>query len=96
MSTVSWRGEEVLRRGGLTTGYYRTVSGSFGLQFGASSCSKAIFFMTPTALDYLERSEGLEVGGDVGAPWRTSGPAGTSTARPSRPRSSPARSASRG
>jgi len=59
-------GEGALRQGGVTTGYYNIVSASFGLQFGAQSYGKAIFFMTPTALDDLEQSEGLAFGVDVG------------------------------
>ena len=39
-------GEGVLRVGGQTVAYYRTTSGSFGLQLGAQAKSIVIAFMT--------------------------------------------------
>ena len=55
-------GEGALRIGGRTAGYYRSVAASYGLQIGAQSFSYALFFMTDGALDYLNKSDGWEVG----------------------------------
>lgn len=55
-------GEGVLLKKGRTAGYYRTVAGSYGLQAGVQKFGYAIFFITQKALDYLDRSEGFEVG----------------------------------
>src|SRR5881394_2094332 len=56
------RGEGALRRGGKTTGYYKTTAASFGLQAGGQKFSYAMFFMTDGALEYLKKSDGWEVG----------------------------------
>ncbi len=55
-------GTGALRVGGRTTGYYRTVAASYGLQAGAQSFGYAMFFMTQKALDYLKTSSGWEIG----------------------------------
>ena len=55
-------GEGVLFRGGKPTGHYRSVAGSFGLQAGVQVFGYAMFLMTDSALDYLERSDGWEIG----------------------------------
>jgi lipid-binding SYLF domain-containing protein len=47
---------------GKTVGYYSTVEVSYGLQIGAQSFGYALFFMTDSALEYLRRSEGWELG----------------------------------
>ena len=57
-------GEGALRVGGSTVAYYRTLSGSFGLQFGAQAKSIVIAFMTREALDKFRKSEGWKVGVD--------------------------------
>ncbi len=57
-------GEGVLRVGGQTVAYYRTTSGSFGLQLGAQAKSIVIAFMTREALDKFRKSEGWKVGVD--------------------------------
>ena len=57
-------GEGVLRVGGSTVAYYRTTSGSFGLQLGAQAKSILIAFMTRDALDKFRNSEGWKVGVD--------------------------------
>lgn len=46
-------------------GYYGIGSASIGLQAGAQSYSRAIFFMTDEALRYLKDSKGFEVGGNA-------------------------------
>jgi lipid-binding SYLF domain-containing protein len=58
-------GEGALRVGGGTAGYYSIAGGSFGFQIGAQAFSEAIFFMTPEALRYLDRSQGFQLGADA-------------------------------
>ena len=47
---------------GKTAGYYNIVAGSYGLQAGVQSFSYALFFMDNASLNYLDRSEGWEIG----------------------------------
>jgi lipid-binding SYLF domain-containing protein len=55
-------GEGALRRQGRTAGYYNTVAASYGFQAGIQSFGYALFFMTDSALQYLETSGGFELG----------------------------------
>jgi lipid-binding SYLF domain-containing protein len=55
-------GNGALKVGGRTAGYYNIAAASFGLQVGAQSFSYALFFMTETALDYLQTSNGWAIG----------------------------------
>jgi lipid-binding SYLF domain-containing protein len=55
-------GQGALRKKGKTTGYYNTVAASFGFQAGAQKIGYAMFFMTNSALAYLEKSDGWEIG----------------------------------
>lgn len=55
-------GEGALRAGGKTTGYYRTVAASYGLQVGAQKFGYALFFLDDASLRYLKKSDGWEVG----------------------------------
>ena len=55
-------GEGVLFRDGKAEGRYSSVAGSFGLQAGVQVFGYALFFMTDKALEYLERSDGWEIG----------------------------------
>jgi lipid-binding SYLF domain-containing protein len=57
-------GEGALRVGGTTVAYYRTTSGSIGLQLGAQAKSIVIAFMTKEALQKFRDSEGWKVGVD--------------------------------
>ena len=57
-------GEGALRVGGTTVAYYRTTSGSIGLQLGAQAKSIVIAFMTKEALQKFRNSEGWKVGVD--------------------------------
>lgn len=57
-------GEGALRVGGSTVDYYRTTSGSFGLQLGAQAKSIIIVFMTQEALQKFRTSNGWKVGVD--------------------------------
>ena len=43
-------------------GYYNRVAASYGLQAGAQKFGYAMFFLTQTALDYLTKSKGWEIG----------------------------------
>ena len=47
---------------GRTAAYYNIAAGSYGLQAGIQSFSYALFFMDNASLNYLNRSEGLEIG----------------------------------
>lgn len=55
-------GEGALRVGGKTTGYYRTLAASYGLQAGAQQFGYALFFLSDADLKYLKNSGGWEVG----------------------------------
>ena len=57
-------GEGALRVRGQTVDYYRTTSGSFGLQMGAQAKSIVIAFMTKSSLEKFRTSEGWKVGVD--------------------------------
>jgi lipid-binding SYLF domain-containing protein len=50
--------------GGKSVAYYRTTSGSVGLQLGAQAKSIVIAFMTREALAKFRNSEGWKVGVD--------------------------------
>jgi lipid-binding SYLF domain-containing protein len=43
-------------------GYYRSVAASYGLQAGAQKFGYALFFMNDAALEYLDKSDGWEIG----------------------------------
>ncbi len=53
-------GEGALRSQGRTTGYYNTVSASYGLQAGVQVFGYALFFMSDSALQYLNNSGGFD------------------------------------
>lgn len=55
-------GEGALRMDGKTIGYFNTVAASYGLQAGAQSFGYALFFIDNESLQYLQQSEGWEVG----------------------------------
>ena len=57
-------GEGALRVAGKSVAYYRTTSGSVGLQLGAQAKSIVIAFMTREALARFRNSEGWKVGVD--------------------------------
>jgi lipid-binding SYLF domain-containing protein len=58
-------GEGALRVNNQTTGYYSTVSGSFGLQIGAQSKAIIFAFMTQEALNGFLQSQGWAAGADA-------------------------------
>ncbi len=55
-------GDGALLMKGKTVGYYNTVAGSYGLQAGAQEFAYALFFMDTDSLEYLNKSDGWEVG----------------------------------
>lgn len=55
-------GNGVLFEDGLPMYFYNISAGSYGLQAGVQSFSYALFFMTASALSYLERSYGWSIG----------------------------------
>lgn len=55
-------GEGALRVHGKTVGYYSTAAASYGLQVGAQEFGYAMIFMNESALNYLKKSSGWEVG----------------------------------
>jgi len=55
-------GEGVLFKDGVSSGYYNSVSASFGLQAGLQKFGYAMFFMNESDLRYLDSSEGWEIG----------------------------------
>lgn len=55
-------GEGALMKGNTVMNYYNSVSGSWGLQAGAQSYGYAVFLMNDKALDYIDKSNGWEIG----------------------------------
>ncbi len=55
-------GNGALRVKNISTGYYRTVSVSYGLQAGVQSFGYALFIMTDKAMEYMNKSQGWEIG----------------------------------
>ncbi|MGO4304823.1 BPSL1445 family SYLF domain-containing lipoprotein [Cupriavidus sp. RAF12] len=58
-------GDGALRSKGATVGYYRTISGSFGLIAGGQSKAMIIMFMTPEAYNKFVQSSGWTAGVDA-------------------------------
>jgi lipid-binding SYLF domain-containing protein len=55
-------GEGTLYRGGRKVANYRSVAASYGFQAGVQAFGYAMFFMKDAALDYLNKSDGWEIG----------------------------------
>jgi lipid-binding SYLF domain-containing protein len=55
-------GEGALIKDGKTVAYYNTVAASYGLQAGLQKFGYALFFMSDSALKWLDRSDGWEIG----------------------------------
>jgi len=55
-------GEGALLKDGKAAGYYNTVQGSFGLQAGIQKYGYALFLMTDSAMKYIDKSDGWEIG----------------------------------
>jgi len=57
-------GEGVLMKGSTVSGYYNSVSASWGWQAGAESYGYVVFLMNDKALNYVNASKGWELGVD--------------------------------
>jgi lipid-binding SYLF domain-containing protein len=55
-------GEGVLLKDGKAVAYYNTVAVSYGFQAGAQKYGYAMLFMNDAALQYLDKSDGWELG----------------------------------
>jgi len=55
-------GEGALLVGGKTAGYYNTVQVSYGFQAGIQKYGYALFLMTDSALKWIDKSDGWEIG----------------------------------
>ena len=55
-------GDGVLEKNGKVAGYYNSVAASYGLQAGIQVFGYALFFMNDSALSYLDKSDGWEIG----------------------------------
>lgn len=55
-------GDGVLLKGGRAIGYYRSIAASYGLQAGGQAFSYVLFFMDEASLDYVDKSDGWELG----------------------------------
>ena len=55
-------GEGALLKGGKTAGYYNTLQVSYGYQAGIQKHGDALFFMTDSAMKWLDKSDGWEIG----------------------------------
>ncbi len=55
-------GEGELKQGGRVDGYYKSVTGSWGLQAGVQSYGYVVFLMNRKAVDYIHSSGGWEIG----------------------------------
>jgi lipid-binding SYLF domain-containing protein len=55
-------GKGALKKDGKTVGYYSTTAASYGLQAGIQSFGYILFFMDDKSLEYLDNSEGWEIG----------------------------------
>jgi len=55
-------GEGALLRGGKTVGYYNTIAVSYGYQIGGQKYGYALFFMTDSAMKWIDKSDGWEIG----------------------------------
>jgi lipid-binding SYLF domain-containing protein len=55
-------GNGVLRQNGQTTGYYNITAASYGFQAGLESFGYALFLMNDSAMAYLHKTDGFELG----------------------------------
>ena len=51
-----------MRKGGKTVGYYNSAAASYGLQVGAQAFGYALFFMTDSAFEHIDKTAGWEIG----------------------------------
>ena len=55
-------GEGVLKQDGQVSGYYNSVTASFGWQAGAQSYGYVVFLMSDKAIQYVQDTKGWEIG----------------------------------
>jgi lipid-binding SYLF domain-containing protein len=55
-------GDGALRKNGKTTAYYRSLAASYGFQAGVQTFGYVLFFMDDASVQYLNTSDGWEVG----------------------------------
>ena len=55
-------GDGALRKHGQTVAYYRSVAASYGFQAGVQTYGYALFFMDEASVQYLDKSDGWEIG----------------------------------
>jgi len=55
-------GDGALRKGGKTVAYYRSLAASYGFQAGAQAFGYVLFFMDDASVQYLNNSDGWELG----------------------------------
>jgi lipid-binding SYLF domain-containing protein len=55
-------GEGELLEGARRNGYYNSVTASWGFQAGAESYGYIVFLMTPSAVHYIQSTQGWEIG----------------------------------
>jgi lipid-binding SYLF domain-containing protein len=55
-------GDGALRKNGKTAAYYRSLAASYGFQAGVQAYGYALFFMDNASLQYLDNSDGWELG----------------------------------
>ena len=85
-------GEGVLFKDGKAVAYYSTVAASYGYQAGVQKYGYAMILMNDAALQYLDKSDGWELGtGPSIVVWTKAPPAGS---RPARPATTSTRSSS--
>jgi lipid-binding SYLF domain-containing protein len=72
-------GEGGLLIGGKTAGYYNTVQLSYGFQAGIQKYGYALFFMTDSAVKWIDKSGGWEIGTGPSIVVMDTGAAGSAT-----------------
>jgi lipid-binding SYLF domain-containing protein len=55
-------GDGALQKNGKTVAYYRSLAASYGFQAGVQAYGYVLFFMDDASLQYIDKSEGLELG----------------------------------
>ena len=55
-------GEGIMQKNGAATGYYNSITASFGWQAGAQSYGYALFLMNDKAVKYVQETNGWEIG----------------------------------
>jgi lipid-binding SYLF domain-containing protein len=55
-------GDGALRKRGKTVAYYRSLAASYGFQAGIQAFGYVLFFMDNASLQYLDKSDGWEIG----------------------------------